>query len=110
MTCSEPANVPDSSRSQEPPYYFNDDLTYTCDTGYDLSGGDATRTCTASGTWSGVAPTCSSRLYASAKVLCNSRNQIFDCFLATNVALISFSARSSRITVAHEDVSFTRES
>ena len=59
VTCSEPASVPDSSRSEEPPYYYSDDLTYTCDLGFELSSGDAIRTCTASGTWSGAAPTCS---------------------------------------------------
>ena len=31
--------------------------TYTCDTGYTLNGNN-TRTCQASGTWSGTAPTC----------------------------------------------------
>ena len=62
VTCAEPASVPDSSRSQEPPYYYHDDLTYTCDLGYELSSGDAIRNCTAGGTWSGTAPTCSRRL------------------------------------------------
>ena len=33
--------------------------TYTCDTGYTLSG-SATRTCQADATWSGTAPTCAS--------------------------------------------------
>ena len=31
--------------------------TYSCNTGYDLLG-DSTRTCQATGTWSGTAPTC----------------------------------------------------
>ena len=62
VTCAAPASVSDSTKSQEPPYYYNDDLTYTCDPGYELSSGDSTRTCTSSGTWSGIAPTCS-RIY-----------------------------------------------
>ena len=61
VTCSAPASVPNSSRSQEPPYNYNTSLTYTCDSGHELSSGDAIRTCTASASWSGTAPTCSRR-------------------------------------------------
>ena len=61
LSCSEPASVPNSSRSQEPPYNYNTSLIYTCDLGHELSSGDAIRTCTASASWSGTAPTCSRR-------------------------------------------------
>ena len=45
------------------PHDFATVATYTCDTGYGLSRGDATSTCggdgsSTSGIWSGVVPTC----------------------------------------------------
>ena len=36
---------------------FEQTATYTCNTGYNLVG-DSTRTCHATGNWSGSAPTC----------------------------------------------------
>ena len=36
---------------------FGQTATYSCNTGYNLVG-DSTRTCQASGNWSGSAPTC----------------------------------------------------
>ena len=36
---------------------FNQTATYSCNTGYNLTG-DSTRTCQATGNWSGSAPTC----------------------------------------------------
>ena len=36
---------------------FNQTATYSCNTGYNLVG-DSTRTCEATGQWSGSAPTC----------------------------------------------------
>ena len=36
---------------------FNQTATYSCNTGYNLVG-DSTRTCQATGEWSGSAPTC----------------------------------------------------
>ena len=36
---------------------FGENATYSCDTGYNLVG-DSTRTCQATGEWSGSAPTC----------------------------------------------------
>ena len=36
---------------------FGQTATYSCNTGYNL-GGDRTRTCQATGEWSGSAPTC----------------------------------------------------
>ncbi len=42
---------------------FSSIATYTCDTGYGLSGGDTTRTCggdgsSTNGAWDGMMPTC----------------------------------------------------
>ena len=36
---------------------FGQTVTYSCETGYNLVG-DSTRTCQATGNWSGSAPTC----------------------------------------------------
>ena len=40
---------------------FGQTATYTCNTGYNLVG-DSTRTCEATGEWSGSAPTCEGML------------------------------------------------
>ena len=40
---------------------FGQTATYTCNTGYNLVG-DSTRTCQATGEWSGSAPTCQGML------------------------------------------------
>ena len=40
---------------------FGQTATYSCDTGYNLVG-DSTRTCQATGNWSGSAPTCQGML------------------------------------------------
>ena len=40
---------------------FGQTATYTCNTGYNLVG-DSTRTCQATGEWSGSAPTCEGML------------------------------------------------
>ena len=40
---------------------FGQTATYSCNTGYNLVG-DSTRTCQATGNWSGSAPTCQSML------------------------------------------------
>ena len=42
-------------------YNYSDVVTYTCHTGYELTSGVLSRMCTASGTWTGAAPTCSSK-------------------------------------------------
>ena len=40
------------------PHRFGDNVTFECNPGYLLTGGDATRTCQASATWSGSIPVC----------------------------------------------------
>ena len=37
---------------------FGDRVNYTCNTGYVLTGGNATRECNSTGAWSGTDPTC----------------------------------------------------
>ncbi len=44
------------------PTTFMSTATYTCNTGYNINGGN-TSTCQANGTWSGSEPTCDSTLY-----------------------------------------------
>ena len=41
---------------------YNAIVTYTCETGYEHTGGDLNRTCKADGSWSGDALVCSSKL------------------------------------------------
>ena len=58
MTCEElsaPANGMVSVNSHRP--RSGDTATYTCNSGYELVG-SATRTCLATGMWSGSAPAC----------------------------------------------------
>ncbi|XP_060582617.1 sushi, von Willebrand factor type A, EGF and pentraxin domain-containing protein 1-like, partial [Ruditapes philippinarum] len=40
-------------------YLLNSKARYVCETGYELSAGDSSLTCSASGTWEGFIPTCS---------------------------------------------------
>ncbi len=44
------------------PFDYQTTATYSCDTGYGMSGGDTVRTCVSStagpGEWSGTVPTC----------------------------------------------------
>ena len=47
---------------------FGQTATYTCNTGYNLVG-DSTRTCQATGQWSGSAPTCQGLLLKADLIL-----------------------------------------
>ena len=47
---------------------FGQTATYSCNTGYNLVG-DSTRTCQATGNWSGSAPTCVGMLLMSNLIL-----------------------------------------
>ena len=49
---------------------FGQTATYSCNTGYNLVG-DSTRTCQATGEWSGSEPTCQGMLSTSVLVLAN---------------------------------------
>ena len=56
MDCG-PLEVPNNGQVSASETVYNYTATYTCNTGYVLSGG-STRTCQVNGEWSGNAPTC----------------------------------------------------
>ena len=61
VTCI-PDVVADSTKSPElAEHDYNTAVTYTCNTGYELTSGDLTRTCHADGSWTGTTPVCSSK-------------------------------------------------
>ena len=49
---------------------FGQTATYSCNTGYNLVG-DSTRTCQATGVWSGSAPTCEGMLLKGNSTISN---------------------------------------
>ncbi|XP_053393015.1 uncharacterized protein LOC123564401 isoform X2 [Mercenaria mercenaria] len=59
VECAAPPPVSESSLSPNKNIYvYLDTLTYTCDTGYELTSGNDVRTCTETEEWSGSAPNC----------------------------------------------------
>ncbi len=54
------------------PYQYRATITYSCDTGYGLLGGDTVRACISSSTgpgeWSGTAPTCEGKYLLYSRV------------------------------------------
>ena len=60
VTCAA-VNVSFASKSPDQAAHdYNTNVVYSCDVGYEHTSGDLTRTCTASATWSGTTPVCSS--------------------------------------------------
>ena len=62
VTCNEVVIAHSSKDPDLATYNYTDIVNYTCDTGYELTAGILQRMCTASGTWAGTAPTCSSKV------------------------------------------------
>ena len=58
-TCAVPI-VDQATANPESPINYNTAVTYTCNTGYTLSG-DATRRCNADGSLTGTEPVCNSK-------------------------------------------------
>ncbi len=59
LTCRDPGQ-PDNSIKSGTNYSINSNVTYSCETGYELTSGDELRTCGPTGFWSGSAPDCDS--------------------------------------------------
>ena len=57
MNCGTLTNPANGQVSHTAGTTFGQTATYSCNTGYNLVGG-STRTCQATGVWSGSAPTC----------------------------------------------------
>ena len=57
-------NITYSTGTVEDQYEYETTATYTCDSGYELTGGDTVRTCTSShgDQWNGTAPACSGNI------------------------------------------------
>ena len=61
MDCGTLTNPANGQVSHTAEATFGQTATYSCDTGYILMG-DSTRTCQATGRWSGNTPTCQGKL------------------------------------------------
>ncbi|KAK2192695.1 hypothetical protein NP493_25g07004 [Ridgeia piscesae] len=57
ITCPLPELPPMATYNVTSLTYMSE-VTYSCRSGYVISGGDEVRTCEETGTWTGVAPTC----------------------------------------------------
>ena len=57
VNCSTPTSPPNGQVSHTAGTTFGQTATYSCNTGYNLLGSN-TRTCQATGSWSGDTPTC----------------------------------------------------
>ena len=61
VTCAAPSNVSHANKiPDQAMYHYLANITYICNIGYEHSSGDLNRTCTATDTWSGTAPACTS--------------------------------------------------
>ena len=59
VLCNNPGSPAHGSRSGDD-FTFGKTVSYKCDPGHKITG-SRSRTCTASGTWSGIEPTCTGK-------------------------------------------------
>ena len=62
VTCNA-VNVTHASKDPNQVYGYYDNVTYTCDSGYEHTAGNLTRSCMAINTWSGTTPECTSMFH-----------------------------------------------
>ena len=62
VDCNSPGEIIDGSQDQNTDTTYNSSITYQCDPGYNMIGGD-TITCQSNGKWSGAIPTCNSKYF-----------------------------------------------
>ena len=84
VTCASEDTSHASRTPNQTEYDYNTNVVYSCDVGFNLTAGDPTRTCLASRTWSGTAPTCSC-MFTFALAVCHfifvpSVMNLFHCF------------------------------
>ena len=78
VNCGTLANPANGQVSHTVGTTFGRASTYTCNTGYNLVGG-STRTCQATGVWSGSAPTCQRMLLLLCICMCGARARLRFC-------------------------------
>ena len=62
VECEAPASIAHATANpQQSVYVYLNMLTYTCDVGYEITSGDASRTCRETGLWDNTAPNCTSK-------------------------------------------------
>lgn len=61
ITCKPPEDIPNGSKTVTGAT-FGSTVTYTCDMGYGREFGDMTRTCSETGRWTGLTPSCKGKL------------------------------------------------
>ena len=76
MDCGTLTNPANGQVSHTAGTTFGKTANYTCDPGYILVGGK-TRTCQATGVWSGIAPTCQGMLSLPLYKLVHNRKSIY---------------------------------
>ena len=60
-----------STRSPNQDFYdFNTTVEYSCVIGYNMTGGDAVRTCNYTGTWTNTPPVCTSKITENNRAYC----------------------------------------
>ena len=76
MACNDPGAVEHSARTvtdtnndDTDKLTFQEKTTWTCDLGYEMASGDATRSCMADGAWSGTKPVCRKQTCGAPKVV-----------------------------------------
>ncbi len=61
VTCGDPGDILHGTKSGNS-FVYKETVTYTCDLGYQHSGGDLSRTCMENGSFNGTSPICSSMI------------------------------------------------
>lgn len=77
---SQPFSI--SGIGTQPTYHIGSEAFYSCDPGFNHSGGDLTRTCLSNGTWSGDPAMCTGKFpkYNKQRLLANSESLKFHLF------------------------------
>ena len=75
VTCSL-LPIPNNGRRSSSRRNYNDRVSFSCNTGYKLRG-NSSRTCQSTGQWSGIQPTCDSKLLCPPRVWFQRMNAIY---------------------------------
>ena len=65
VTCDRPNTVLSSLSPDQSEYDYNTIVTYSCDLGYNRTGGDETRTCDHTAHWTGTEANCTCKIFST---------------------------------------------